>query len=121
MLKLLHCAQSDPGAYSRGAESTFILEGGALRSAKASFTGLASSSCMHASKDCVPQNHFIPCLSWARGISLYTHPPEMDHTPLHFMSPSATSSHFFLWGAKSNWNPINVYFSLNICKSQKLM
>lgn len=67
MLKLLHCAQSDPGAYSSGAESAFILVDSALNSAKAPFTGLASSSCMHASKDCAPQDHFIPCLSLCQG------------------------------------------------------
>lgn len=61
MLKLLHCAQNDPGALSKGAEGAFIWKGGALSSTKASFTGLAPSS--YPLLKTVPQDHFIPCLS----------------------------------------------------------
>lgn len=99
MLKLLHCAQSDPGAYSSGAESAFILEDGALNSAKASFTGLASSSCMHASKECVPQDHFIPCLPLCQRHFLVYTSTEMGHTPFHFMSTCATSCPSCVCGA----------------------
>lgn len=98
MLKLLHCAQGDPGAYSSGAESAFILEGGALNSAKASFTGLASSSCM-LQKTVLPRITLSLVFHCARGISLYTHPPEMGHAPSHCMSPCATSSPRCVCGA----------------------
>lgn len=92
-------------------------KGGALNSARASFTGLASSSCM-LQKTLFPRITLSLVLHCARGISLYTHPPEMGHTPFRFMPPCATNSPCFVCG---EWRAIGMGFSLNICRSQKLM
>lgn len=63
------------------------------------FTGLASSSCMHASKDCVPQDHFIPCLSLCQGHFLvYTSTWNEPHSLPFHVTLCLQLSHFFSVG-----------------------
>lgn len=69
-------------------------KGGALSSTKASFTGMAHSSCTLL-RTVFPRMALSPAFHCARGIPLYAHPPETGHTPFHFMSPCATSSASF--------------------------
>lgn len=97
-------------------------KGGALSSIRASFTGLAPSSCTLL-KTGFPRITLSTAFHCARGISLYTHPPEMGHIPFHSMSSCPTSPTSF-----AHWAPrpmrellIGIYFSLNIWRSQKSM
>lgn len=57
----------------------------------------------------------------ARGISLYTSTWNGSHSFLFHVTLCHQLSRFCLWGVKSSRHAIGMYFSLNICRSQKLM
>lgn len=95
-----------------------LWKGGALSSTKASFTGLAPSSCALL-RAVFPRITLSPAFHCARDISLYTHPPEMGHATFH-VSLCHQLCQFCLLGMKVQREPpIGMYFSLNIYRSQK--
>lgn len=95
-------------------------KGGVLSSTKALFRGMAPFSCTLL-ETVFPRITLSPAFHCATGISLYTYPHETDHTLCHFMSPCATrSTSFACQGPRPIvGSHIGMYFSLNICRSQK--
>lgn len=103
MLKLLHCAQNDPGPHSNGAEGAFIWESWCSKQYKG-FVYRAGTLPLHSCKDSISQDHFIPCLSlYQVHFLVYTSTWNRQHSLPFLVSLCHQLCQFYSLGHQDPW------------------